>query len=87
MFKTKTKTFLLSLTEDDYLQVDRAIARLKQKDLTLFNIIKWRFVYRETYRQITKRLGKKSPKVAGRMIDIAVESFSWELREHERNMY
>lgn len=80
LFKTKTVTFILSLSDEDYLQVDQAIARVKQKDMNLFNVIKWRFVYRETYRQITQRLGMKSPKVAGRMIEEAIESFSLELR-------
>lgn len=53
------------ISDDGLTLVDGLLAKLKRTDLILFNVIKWRYVYNESYKEIVKRLGKKSPKVAG----------------------
>lgn len=59
-------------SEDDLMFVDDVLAQLKKQDEMLFNVIKWRFAYAETYKQIVTRLKRKSPKVAEQRITKAV---------------
>lgn len=53
------------IDENLILEVDASLAKLKSKNAILFSVIKWRYVYNESYKEITERLGKKSPKIAG----------------------
>lgn len=65
----------LAMTDDELLDVDKTMAQLKQINATLFNVIKWRFVYGDSYRTITRKLHKRSAKVAGRYLDEALSLF------------
>lgn len=78
---TEKTTGSLALTEDELMKVDKTVARIKQENLTLFNVIKWRFVYRDSYRVITKKLNKRSAKVAGKYLDMAFSLFDKLQRE------
>lgn len=71
----------INLSDEELMDVDKVMAKLKQINLTLFNVIKWRFVYGDSYRTITKKLHKRSAKVAGQYLDDALNLFDKIQRE------
>lgn len=64
MYQTNSSN-VVQVDEERILEIDKSLALLKAKNNLLFSVVKWRYVYNESYMEITHRLGKRSPKVAG----------------------
>ena len=65
----------IRLSDVALVQVDGVLALLKKENIELFQVIKWRYAYNENYREIVKRLGKRSPKIAGKYLFEAESRF------------
>ena len=72
--KFLTQSNTLPLTDDELQKIDGYLAQLKKEDEKLFTVIKGRFIYRENYKQLAKRL-KKSVRVIGALISEAIEKY------------
>lgn len=62
---------MVQVDEESILEIDKSLSILKAKNNLLFSVVKWRYVYNESYKEIIKRLGKKSPKIAGNYLACA----------------